>query len=199
MVTSFDLSYDYRCPFAKNIHLHVLKALEAGADFDVNFVPWTMSQGYQDDGAPGVWNDPLFDAEHLSLAVSVSVRDQQPDLFLAAHEALFRARHERAVRLVTIEEIDDVLRPLGVDMEQVRIDVASRRPHEVIGKSYEEFSTYEAFGVPTFVVNGDATFVRYMVPPTDDAAESIKIIESMITLMALEPNLNEFKHTRLPF
>lgn len=198
-MTSFDLSYDYRCPFAKNIHLHVLKALEAGADFDVNFVPWTMSQGYQDDGAPGVWNDPLFDAEHLSLAVSVSVRDQQPDLFLAAHEALFRARHERAVRLVTIEEIDDVLRPLGVDMEQVRIDVASRRPHEVIGKSYEEFSTYEAFGVPTFVVNGDATFVRYMVPPTDDAAESIKIIESMITLMALEPNLNEFKHTRLPF
>jgi hypothetical protein len=199
VVTSFDLSYDYRCPFAKNIHLHVLKALEAGADFDVNFVPWTMSQGYQDDGAPGVWNDPLFDAEHLSLAVSVSVRDQQPDLFLAAHEALFRARHERAVRLVTIEEIDDVLRPLGVDMEQVRIDVASRRPHEVIGKNYEEFSTYEAFGVPTFVVNGDATFVRYMVPPTDDAAESIKIIESMITLMALEPNLNEFKHTRLPF
>ena len=198
-MTSFDLSYDYRCPFAKNIHLHVLKALEAGADFNVNFVPWTMSQGYQEDGAPGVWNDPSFDAEHLSLAVSVSVRDEQPDLFLAAHGALFRARHEQSIRLVTIEEIDRVLRPLGVDMEQVCIDIASRRPHEVIGKSYEEFSTYEAFGVPTFVVNGDATFVRYMVAPNGDAAESVKIIEALITLMALEPNLNEFKHTRLPF
>ena len=198
-MTSFDLSYDYRCPFAKNIHLHVLKALEAGADFDVNFVPWTMSKGYQDEGAPGVWNDPTFDAEHLSLAVSVSVRDQQPELFYATHEALFRARHERAIRLVTIEEIDAVLRPLGVDMDQVRVDVASRRPHEVIGKCFEEFSTYEAFGVPTFVVNGDATFVRYMDPPTDDAAASVKIIESLITLMALEPSLNEFKHTRLPF
>jgi 2-hydroxychromene-2-carboxylate isomerase len=198
-VTSFDLSYDYRCPFAKNIHLHVLKALEAGANFDVNFVPWTMSQGYQDEGAPGVWNDPSFDAEHLSLAASVSVRDQQPGLFLAAHEALFRARHEQAIRLVTIEEIDSVLRPLGVDVEQVRADIESRRPHEVIGKCFEEFSTYEAFGVPTFVVNGDATFVRYMVPPTDDGAESVKIIESLITLMALQPNLNEFKHTRLPF
>ena len=30
---------DYRCPFAKNIHLHVIEALRAGADFDVNFVP----------------------------------------------------------------------------------------------------------------------------------------------------------------
>jgi predicted DsbA family dithiol-disulfide isomerase len=199
MVTSFDLSYDYRCPFAKNIHLHVLKALEAGADFEVNFVPWTMSQGYKEDGAPDVWNNRSFDADHLSLAVSVSVRDQQPDLFYATHGALFRARHERAVRLVTIEEIDAVLRPLGVDMEQVRADIESRRPHEVIGKSYEEFSTYEAFGVPTFVVNGDATFVRYMVPPNDDAAESVKIIESLITLMALQPDLNEFKHTRLPF
>ena len=43
-MTSFGLSYDYRCPFAKNIHLHVLTALAAGADFEVEFIPWTMSQ-----------------------------------------------------------------------------------------------------------------------------------------------------------
>jgi 2-hydroxychromene-2-carboxylate isomerase len=196
---SFELSYDYRCPFAKNIHLHVLKALGAGADFEVHFVPWTMSQGYKVEGAPDVWNDPAFDDDHLSLAVSISVRDQQPEFFLAAHEALFRARHEQAIRLVTFDEIDRVLGPLGVDLDQVRRDVASRRPHEVIGKNYEEFSTYEAFGVPTFVVNGDATFVRYMSTPTDDAQASVKIIESLVTLMALQPDLNEFKHTRLPF
>jgi predicted DsbA family dithiol-disulfide isomerase len=198
-MTSFELSYDYRCPFAKNIHLHVLKALGAGADFEVHFVPWTMSQGYKVEGAPDVWNDPEFDDDLLSLAASISVRDQQSEFFLAAHEALFRARHEQAIRLVTFDEIDSVLGPLGVDLDQVRRDVASRRPHEVIGKSYEEFSTYEAFGVPTFVVNGDATFVRYMCTPTDDAQSSVKIIESLVTLMALQPDLNEFKHTRLPF
>ncbi|MGC1420486.1 MAG: DsbA family protein [Acidimicrobiales bacterium] len=198
-MTSFDLSYDYRCPFAKNIHLHVLKALEAGADFDVTFVPWTLSQGGRDEGAPDVWNDPAFDEEHLSLAVSVSIRDQQPERFLAAHEALFRARHEQAVRLVTIEEIRGVLAPLGVDMDEVERDLQSRRPYEVMGKSYEEFTTYEAFGVPTFVVDGDATFVRYMSSPTDDGVASIKIIESMLTLMSQQSDLNEFKHTRLPY
>jgi 2-hydroxychromene-2-carboxylate isomerase len=198
-VTAFDLSYDYRCPFAKNIHLHVIKALGAGAPFEVTFVPWTMSQSYQEEGSPYVWNDPAFDSDHLSLAASVSVRDQQPDLFLATHEALFRARHEQAIRLVTWDEIDLVLTPLGVDLDQVHADVASRRPHEVMGKSYEEFSTYEAFGVPTFVVNGDATFVRYMTPPTEDAEHSIKVITSIIDLMTLDPDLNEFKHTRLPF
>jgi 2-hydroxychromene-2-carboxylate isomerase len=198
-VTSFDLSYDYRCPFAKNIHLHVLKALEAGGDFDVNFVPWTLSQGSRDEGAPDVWNDPAFDGDHLALAVSVSIRDRQPDRFLAAHEALFRARHEQAIRLVTLDEIRDLLVPLGVDMTEVERDLESRRPHEVIGKSYEEFTTYEAFGVPTFVVNGDATFVRYMTSPTDDGHASIAVIESLLTMMSRQSDLNEFKHTRLPY
>jgi 2-hydroxychromene-2-carboxylate isomerase len=197
-VTSFDLSYDYRCPFAKNIHLHVLTALRAGADFEVNFVPWTLSQGYRAEGAPDVWDDSAFDEDLLSLCASVSVRDQQPEHFLGAHEALFRARHERAVRLVTMEEIDGVLSPIGVDMEQVRADVTSRRPHKVIGQCYDEFSRYEAFGVPTFVVGDDATFVRYMSAPSNDAQASVRIIESLVNLMANQSDLNEFKHTRLP-
>ena len=197
-MTSFALSYDYRCPFAKNIHLHVVSALHAGADFEVEFVPWTMSQGHREDGAPDVWDDPTRDADLLALAVSTSIRDQQPERFLASHEALYRARHQRAIRLVTIEEIDDVLAPLGVKMDRVRADVASRRPHAVIGESFQRFARYEAFGVPTFVVGDDATFVRYMDMPSDDGAESIKIIESLVTLMSHQSALNEFKHTRVP-
>lgn len=196
-MTAFELSYDYRCPFAKNIHLHVLRALEAGADFDVDFVPWTMSQGYKDDDAPDVWDDPDHDPDLLALAVSVSVRDQQPDKFLVAHEALFRARHELAVRLVTIDEIDGVLRPVGVDVEMVQRDLQTRRPHQVIGKNFKKYEKVEAFGVPTFVVGDDATFVRYMSPPSDDPKASIALIESLVTLMSTQPELNEFKHTRL--
>jgi len=57
----------------------------------VTFVPWTLSQGYAPRRARRV-DDPGFDADHLSLCAGVSVRDQQPEHFLAAHEALFRAR-----------------------------------------------------------------------------------------------------------
>ena len=194
----FDLSYDYRCPFAKNIHLHVVTALRAGADFDVTFVPWTMSQGYKVEGAPDVWDDPTRDPELLSLAVSTSIRDLQPEHFLDAHEALFRARHERALRLVTNEEITDALALTGVDLDAVFDDVASRRPHKVIGQSFQEFERYEAFGVPTFVVDGDATFVRYMTVPSDDASASIALINSLVTLMSAQADLNEFKHTKVP-
>ena len=197
-MTSFGLSYDYRCPFAKNIHLHVLAALGVGADFDVEFIPWTMSQGHRAPGAVDVWDDPQHDQALLALAVSVSVRDQQPEHFLAAHETLFRARHERAIRLVSLSEAEGVLLPLGVDMEKVTTDVASRRPHGVIAENYHAMQAYEAFGVPTFVINSDATFVRFMKPPNGDGQASAHIIESLLSLMAGQPDLNEFKHTRVP-
>jgi len=197
-MTAFELSYDYRCPFAKNIHLHMVSALKAGGKFDVTFVPWTMSQGHRPEGSPDVWENEKYNAELLALAVSTSIRDQQPDLFLDAHDAMFRGRHEKGVRLVNIEEIDGLLSPLGVDMQMVRDDVASRRPHQVIGESFKRFEKVESFGVPTFVIGNDATFVRYMNGPTSDAQASIAVIESLVSMMANQPEINEFKHTRAP-
>ena len=196
-MTSFQLSFDYRCPFAKNIHLHVITALKGGADYEVRFVPWTLGQGHRHEGAPDVWDDTEKDADHLSMCVGVSLRDQQPERFLDAHAALFLARHEGGRRLVTMEEIEDVLAPLGVDMEMVRADVLSRRPHQVIRDSYQEFARFEAFGVPTFVVGDDAIFVRYMTTPSDDAKASMRVIDSILNLIELEPELNEFKHTQI--
>lgn len=194
---SFKLSYDYRCPFAKNIHLHAVSALSAGADLDIEFMPWTMSQNHRAEGAPDVWNDESKDSELLSLAVSTSIRDQQPEHFLAVHEAFFRARHEQGIRLVSWEEIEPIIAALGVDVEMVKADVASRRPHQVIGETFAEFNRYEAFGVPTFVVNGDATFVRYMDGP-ESPEKSAELLISLVTLMSNQSALNEFKHTRLP-
>lgn len=195
---SFSVSYDYRCPFAKNIHLHLVKALREDDSLDVTFVPWTMGQGHRAEGAPDVWDDPSQDRAHLALCASISVRDEQPELFLDAHEALFRARHERGIRLVTIEELEGVLAPLGVNMEWVKADIASRRPHQLLGSSFREMEQYEAFGVPTFVVDNDATFVRYMKPPTSDGVASAQLIHSLVTLMATQADLNEFKHTKVP-
>jgi hypothetical protein len=197
-VLKFQLSYDYRCPFAKNIHLHSVAALRAGADFDVSFAPWTMSQGYKGAGAPDVWDDPSHDPDLLALAVSTSIRDLQPEHFLDAHDALFRARHERAIRLVTNEEITEALAATKVNLADVFADVESRRPHKIIGESFREFERYEAFGVPTFVVGNDATFVRYMNAPSDHPEESTTLIESLVALMSNQSALNEFKHTKVP-
>lgn len=194
---SFDLTYDYRCPFAKNIHLHAVTALRAGAPLDITFVPWTMSQGHRAEGATDVWDDPRYDAAHFALAASISVRDQQPLFFLDVHEQLFRARHERGRSLNSWEHITEVLTPLGVNVTAVEDDLASRRPHQVIAASYQRMAAYDAFGVPTFVSGDDATFVRYMTGPTDDPQHSVEVISSLVTLMTTKKDMNEFKHTRV--
>jgi len=48
------------------------------------------------------------------------------------------------------------------------------------------------------VIGNDATFVRYMNGPTSDAQASIAVIESLVSMMANQPEINEFKHTRAP-
>jgi hypothetical protein len=98
-----------------------------------------------------------------------------------------------------MEEIDEALAPVGVDLKVMHEDVASRRPHKVIGESFHESEAFEAFGVPTFVVGDVATFVRYMVPPTEGGVGSIAVIDSLLELMVREPELNEFKRTKIPY
>ena len=195
---AFIVTYDYRCPFANVMHGHIMTAQRAGANFDVTFAPWSLTQGHGDDGDLDVWNDPSREDDIAALTASVSVRDLQPDRFLDAHMALFAARHERGVRLNTLEEVVGVLREVGVDVDSVLADLSSRRPHEVLAASHHRFEKYEAFGVPTFVVDDDAVFVRYMHGPTADAQASIDLVRSIVDMIANQPDLNEFKHTRLP-
>ncbi len=196
-MTTVLISYDYRCPFAKIMHMHVLGAQRAGLDLNIVFSPWTMSQGHRDNPLLDVWDDPSKMNELCALAASASVRDTQPAHFATVHEALFRARHERFIRLATWVEVAQILEEVGVDVDLVAKDMATGRPLGVLRDTFRHFETLEAFGVPTFVINGDATFVRYMDAPTSDES-SRDLIESLVALMTTRPALNEFKHTRLP-
>src|SRR5438874_13413158 len=55
---SFAVTWDYRCPFARNAHEHLLTALEAGAPWDVTFSPFSLDQVHVEEGGTPVWEDP---------------------------------------------------------------------------------------------------------------------------------------------
>ena len=40
-MTSFAVSWDYRCPFARNAHEHLVDGLRGGANWDVTWVPFS--------------------------------------------------------------------------------------------------------------------------------------------------------------
>ena len=47
---TFAVTWDYRCPFARNGHEHLLDGLEAGAPWDVEFVPFFLNQSHVPEG-----------------------------------------------------------------------------------------------------------------------------------------------------
>ncbi len=197
-MTSFSVTWDYRCPFARNAHEHLAVGLAAGAEWDVTFLPFSLSQAHVPEGGVPVWDDPAKARDLLALAAGVVVRDQYPDLFLDAHVALFAARHDEGLDLRTPEIISSVLERVGVPGDKVLAEVATGAPVQQIRQAHEHaVGTLEVFGVPTFIVGDRAVFVRLMSRPEGDAGLAQRTIQGVVDLFESQPDLNEFKHTSL--
>ena len=198
MSTSFSVTWDYRCPFARNAHEHVVAALADGAEWQVTFLPFSLGQTHVPEGGTPVWDDPAKAKDLLALAAGVVTRDQYPDRFLQAHLALFTARHDDGLDLRVPEVVAGVLDGAGVPGDKVVAEVESGAPVQELRRAHEEaVSRWQVFGVPTFVVGERAVFVRLMSRPNGDAALARRTVEGVIGLFDSMPDLNEFKYTTL--
>ncbi len=196
----FSLLYDYRCPFACNMHLHVLAARAAGLALEVTFEPYTLSQGHVAPGGTDVWDDPSQDGVLLALEVSVAVRDQFAASFDELHRILFEARHHRGIALSSREQLTPLLEEAGLEPGAVYAVVDSLGPRRHIAEAWHHYhDDLDVFGVPTFVFNDeDATFVRLMDGPDPlDPAASIGVVERLVDLIANRTEINELKHTQV--
>ena len=198
MTIAFAVSWDYRCPFARNAHEHVVEALRAGADWEVTFVPFSLNQVHVHEGEPDVWDDETKAPSLLAMQAGIVVRDRFPDHFLDAHAALFTARHDEARDIRERDVIADVLTEAGVDADAVFAEIADGWPLETFRKEHEAAASAHAmWGVPTFVKDGQAVFVRLMHRPQGDAELARTTIERVVDLVGGWPELNEFKHTSI--
>ena len=194
----FAVTWDYRCPFARNAHEHVVAALADGAEWEVTFVPFSLSQAHVPEGGTPVWEDPAKAKDLLALAAGVVTRDQYPDRFLEVHLALFTARHDDGLDLRVPEVVAGVLDGAGVPGDKVLAEVESGAPVQELRRAHEEaVSRWNVFGVPTFVVDVRAVFIRLMSRPAGDAALARRTVEGVLSLFDSMPELNEFKYTTL--
>jgi DSBA-like thioredoxin domain-containing protein len=198
-VSAFSVTWDYRCPFARNAAEHLLTALEAGADWDVTWVPFSLNQAHVEEGQPDVWGDPSKEAGLLAMQAGIAVRDNWPEAFGAVHRALFAARHDEGRDIREEDVIRDVLTANGVDADQVFKEIEGGAPLKSFREAHERaVGDHHVFGVPTFISDGKAVFVRVMDRPKDDATQARSTIERILGLLTDWPELNEFKHTSVP-
>jgi hypothetical protein len=197
-MTDFAVTWDYRCPFARNAHEHIIEALRGGAPWTVRFVPFSLGQVHVAEGEPDIWSRPQDDSGLLAMQASVVVRDRFPDRFLDTHEALFALRHDEGKHLEDSEEVRRVLTASGVDVDQVFAEIDSGEALERVRLEHTAAAEdYEVWGVPTFMQGEGAVFVRLMDRPRGDAELGRRTIERVVGLLTEFPELNEFKHTSL--
>ena len=195
---TFAVTYDYRCPFARNAHEHVVVALRDGAPWDVEFVPFSLSQVHVEEGGLPVWEDPAKASNLLAMEAGLAVRDNWPDRFADVHLALFAARHDEARDLREEAVVRDILRTAGLDDDAVLAEVAGGGPRATFRKAHDAAEAeYRVFGVPTFVSGDRAVFVRIMTRPDGDGALARTTIDHVLDLLDSHPELNEFKHTSI--
>lgn len=193
------MTWDYRCPFARNAHEHLLAGLKGGAEWDVDFVPFSLNQVHVAEGAPDVWDDPAHADSLLAMEAGIVVRDTQPDLFPRVHLALFAARHDQSRDLRERDVIEAVLTEQSVDPAAVFEAIDEGWPLAAFRKEHEAAaSEHHVWGVPTFIVGGNAVFVRLMSRPGDDAGLARATIDRVVDLAGGWSDLNEFKHTSIP-
>lgn len=191
------MTYDYRCPFARIAHEHVLDGLAAGAGWEVTWTPFSLGQVHVEEGGVDVWDEPSRDSGLLALQVSVAVRDHQPEHFPTVHRALFEARHGQSADLRDPNVVRAALEAAGADADAAFAEVSSGGPLDVVRKEHEaSVAEHSVFGVPTFVAGGRAMFVRLMERPRDPE-HAVTTVEKVLDLATGWLELNELKQTTI--
>jgi len=189
----FQVTFDYRCPFARNAHEAVLDGLEQGRDWEVTFRPFSLDQTHVADGEPDVWDRPegRRGSGLVALQWGVTVRDHFPDRFGTFHRAVFAARHDHGRHIEDETVLRSVADGVGLDGAEVARLVKEADSLGVVAREHaESVEEWGVWGVPTFIQGEVAVFMRLMERGNlDDLDRALDLIDF--------ENLNEFKHTSI--
>lgn len=197
-MAQFAVTYDYLCPFARIANEIVIRALEGGAGHDVAFRPFSLSQVHLEEGEPPVWQTEPRPSGVLALEWGLAVRDEFPEAFNAAHLALFSARHDDGRDLNDLEVLREAIGSAGLDPDAVAKVVAGGQPAKTLAAEHTwGVEQHRVFGVPTFVFDQRAVFIRLM-SRKPEAAEARATLDHLLEILTGWPELNELKTTRVP-
>ena len=128
----------------------------------------------------------------LALLYGLAVRDAFPEQFFDAHLALFAARHDKGLKLGHEDVLRDAVAEAGLDPDAVAEEAHSGRPLKMLAAEHTEaVDRWAVFGVPTYIEDDEAVFVRFMERGrVDDLERTLDLLQWS--------RLNEFKRTRSP-
>lgn len=172
---------------------------DAGEEWNVRWLAFSLNQTRVGEGETDVWDDPEMAATRMAVEVGIAVRDGWPDAFPAVHRALFAARHDKGLDIRDHDVVAGVLTAEGLDADRVFDEVLGCGPRDAFRTEHRTaVDRHKVFGVPTVIAGDQAVFIRLVDRPGADAAKARDTVERCLDLVTGWLNLNEFKHTRIP-
>lgn len=194
MTRTFGITWDYRCPFAYNVHAAIVAALRDGEDLEVTFIPYSLDQSRLDPDDIPIWDRPPEGrgSGMTAMLFGLAVRDHFPDRFPDFHLAVFAARHEEARAITEESVLREVAASVDLDPDAV---AAIADDHATLARLASEHTAavadHDVWGVPTFITATSATYVRLM------ERGRVEDLLRILDLLDVE-SINEFKRTRVP-
>ncbi len=114
------------------------------------------------------------------------------------HFALLEGRHQRRKDFTDANDIEELAREAGLDLERFKRDVADRSLLQRIAADHETaVSKYGVFGTPTFVFEkGQPFFMR--IRAHDDSAAAARTFDSLYETFVNQGNVHEVKRPTPP-
>ena len=199
-MTDFAVTWDYRCPFARNAHEHVIAGLRAGPTGTCASCRSRSARCTWPRASPTSGSGPTTTAACSPCRPASWCATASPTRFLDVHRALFAAPPRRGQAPARTAEVRRVLAEARRRRRRrVRRD---RLGGAALDRVREEHTAaaddHEVWGVPTFI-SGDAGRLRPAHGPAPGRRRGAprRTIERVVDLLAGFPELNEFKHTSL--
>ena len=175
---------------------------QSGQDIDVDWQPFSLAQVNNKEEGVVVWELPGAvdgsDPTLLAHKAGLAAKRQGKEAFEAFFMALLKARHEDKVDLNDRDAIEAAAVTSGLDVGRFWEDAADPDLLREIGESHTKaVEEYGAFGVPTFVFDGqNPTFLKMFIPPDDQAVE---IYDTLMKAMSQFAHVGEMKRPQPPW
>ena len=132
MTPSFGLTFDYRCPFARNGHEAVIARCETAPTSTSGSCRSRSTRSTSRRASRRSGNATRASGAPARPRCSTASRcaTRSPTKFLDAHVALFAQRHDHGLKLAHEDVLEEAIASVGLDADAVAAEVWSGRPLE---------------------------------------------------------------------
>jgi predicted DsbA family dithiol-disulfide isomerase len=199
VATTFELFYDYRCPFVYRASVLLQNVRDSGErTLDVRWRYFSLAQVNSKDDGWTVWEAP--ESEHVKgrLAFKAAEAARRQDRFEDLHLPLLQARHRDRLDIDDVAVVERVAVEAGLDLDRFRKDLADPEIVYAIARDHQPaVKEHGIFGTPTFLFpSGAAAYVRLSEAP--DGADALRIFDKIMSVAGDEPRILEIKRPNKP-